>query len=80
MITVEAIYEGGVLKPMQPLPLQEHETVQLTVQSLGKPVPTGSDEAERIVRQSQGILGWTGDAETLRHLAQAPEFDPQEDA
>ncbi len=78
MITVEAIYEGGVLKPTQPLPLQEHETVQLTVQSLGKAPLPGNDEAERVVRQTQGILGWTGDAESLRRLAQSPEFDPQE--
>jgi predicted DNA-binding antitoxin AbrB/MazE fold protein len=80
MITVEAIYEGGVLKPMQPLPLQEHGTVQLTVQTLGKPPLAGNDEAERVVRQSQGILGWTGDVESLRRLAQSPEFDPQEGA
>ncbi len=31
-ITVEAVYENGVLKPLQPLPLQEHETVRLTVE------------------------------------------------
>jgi predicted DNA-binding antitoxin AbrB/MazE fold protein len=26
-ITIEATYENGVLKPSQPLPLEEHETV-----------------------------------------------------
>jgi predicted DNA-binding antitoxin AbrB/MazE fold protein len=26
-LTVEAIYEDGVLKPAQPLPLREHEQV-----------------------------------------------------
>jgi Protein of unknown function DUF104 len=31
-ITVEAIFENGVLKPTQPLALQEHERVRLTVQ------------------------------------------------
>jgi predicted DNA-binding antitoxin AbrB/MazE fold protein len=31
-ITVEAIYENGVLKPAQPLPLQERETVRVTVE------------------------------------------------
>ena len=32
-ITVEAIYEAGVLKPLQPLPnLQEREKVRITVE------------------------------------------------
>src|SRR5262245_18878338 len=30
-LTVEAIYENGVLKPAQPLPLKEHEKVQVTI-------------------------------------------------
>ena len=31
-ITVEAVYENGVLKPAQSLPLKEHEIVQVTVE------------------------------------------------
>ncbi len=31
-LTVEAIYEGGVLKLAQPLPLNEHEKVRITVE------------------------------------------------
>lgn len=35
-ITVEAIYESGVLKPLKPLDmLQEHERVRITVQPSG---------------------------------------------
>ena len=30
-LTVEAIYEDGVLKPAQPLPLREQERVQITI-------------------------------------------------
>jgi predicted DNA-binding antitoxin AbrB/MazE fold protein len=30
-ITIEATYENGVLKPDQPLPLQEHDKVRITV-------------------------------------------------
>ena len=30
-LTIEAVYENGVLKPAQPLPLKEQERVQLTV-------------------------------------------------
>jgi len=31
-ITIDATYEGGVLKPQQPLPLNEHEMVRVTVE------------------------------------------------
>jgi predicted DNA-binding antitoxin AbrB/MazE fold protein len=31
-ITVEAIYEQGVLKPVQALPLREHQHVHITVE------------------------------------------------
>ena len=31
-LTVEAVYENGVLKPVQPLPLQEREVVRVTVE------------------------------------------------
>ena len=77
-ITVEATYEDGVLKLTQPLPLNEHEKVQIIVQSVSKPAPVDREEAERIVRRSSGIMGWTGDIETLRYLAEDPENDPLE--
>ena len=31
-ISVEAVYEDGVLKPSEPLPLRERERVRLTVE------------------------------------------------
>jgi predicted DNA-binding antitoxin AbrB/MazE fold protein len=35
-ITIEAIYEAGVLKPLAPLPnLKEHERVRITVERPG---------------------------------------------
>ena len=43
-ITVEATYESGVLKLRQPLPLEEHETVRVTVQT-DKAGSTGSADA-----------------------------------
>jgi predicted DNA-binding antitoxin AbrB/MazE fold protein len=63
-ITIEAVYENGVLKPAQPLPLKEHERVRVTV------------EAESIlVQQTYGMIGWKGDHETLeRLLAEAEEL------
>lgn len=44
VITVEATYESGALKLHQPLPLGEHETVRVTVQT-DKAGPTGSAAA-----------------------------------
>ncbi len=33
-ITIDAIYESGVLRPLSPLPnLQEHERVRLTIET-----------------------------------------------
>jgi len=36
--TVEAVYENGVLKPAQPLPLKEHEKVSVTVETARPPI------------------------------------------
>jgi predicted DNA-binding antitoxin AbrB/MazE fold protein len=68
-IVVEATYENGVLKPAEPLPLKEHEQVHITVQ----PKTNWVDE-------TYGILGWTGDRDDLRSLAEDVELDPQETA
>jgi predicted DNA-binding antitoxin AbrB/MazE fold protein len=37
-ITVEAVYENGVLKPSQPLPLKEHEKVRVSVEPARLPI------------------------------------------
>jgi len=68
-ITVEAVYENGVLKPSKPLPLQENEKVQVTVQ-----------RAVSRVRQTAGLIGWTGSQEDADFVALSPELDPQENA
>jgi len=66
-ITVEAGYGNAVLKPAQPLPLQEHEKVQITVKA-----------AAGRVRQTAGLIGWTGSQEDADFVALSPELDPQE--
>jgi predicted DNA-binding antitoxin AbrB/MazE fold protein len=68
-ITVEAVYENGVLKPTQPLPLQEHEKVQVTVKRVVSRV-----------RQTAGLIGWTGSQQDADFVALSPELDPQERA
>ena len=68
-ITVEAVYENGVLKLAQPLPLDENEKVQVTVH-----------KETSVAEQTYGMMGWTGDAQTLEWFALDPELDPQESA
>jgi predicted DNA-binding antitoxin AbrB/MazE fold protein len=43
--TVEAVYENGVLKPDKPLPLQDHDRVQVTVHV-----------KQSVARESAGML------------------------
>ena len=64
---MEATYEDGVLKPAQPLPLGEHEKVQITVHT-----------AVSRVRATAGLLGWKGDAKTVERVALDPEFGIEE--
>lgn len=74
-LVIEATYENGVLKPSSPLTIKESVKVLVTVQVPDEPEVVTREEAERIVRRSQGVFGWTGDAETLRRIAEDPEFD-----
>jgi predicted DNA-binding antitoxin AbrB/MazE fold protein len=62
-LMVEAVYENGLLKPAQPLPLKEHEKVRLAV-----------IRESSVAEQTYGLLGWTGDAAPLERLLLAPEI------
>jgi predicted DNA-binding antitoxin AbrB/MazE fold protein len=62
-IITEAVYENGVLKPIAPLPLREHETVEVTIRT-----------KVSVARQTAGMIPWTGDAQTLERIADDPEF------
>ncbi|BDC50355.1 hypothetical protein F183_A26710 [Bryobacterales bacterium F-183] len=35
--TIEAVYEGGVLRPLEPLALKDHEKVRITLTVADKP-------------------------------------------
>jgi predicted DNA-binding antitoxin AbrB/MazE fold protein len=63
-LTVEAIYENGVLKPVQPLPLKEHDRVQLTIA-----------RKTNWVQETYGICGWKGSAAEAERFATDPELD-----
>jgi predicted DNA-binding antitoxin AbrB/MazE fold protein len=70
-LTVEAIYENGVLKPLQPLPLEEHEKVRIRIETV-------TTWAER----TAGMMGWKGSAEQAEYFANSAELDfpiPEDD-
>jgi len=66
-ITVEATYENGLLRPLQPLALKEHQQVRLTIEAEDDPVG-----------RTYGLIRWSGDLETLDRFVMDPELDPQE--
>jgi predicted DNA-binding antitoxin AbrB/MazE fold protein len=66
-ITVDAVVENGLLRPMQPLPFKENEQVRITIQP-----------KKNWVQESYGLCGWKGNTEELRRLALAPDLDLEE--
>jgi predicted DNA-binding antitoxin AbrB/MazE fold protein len=54
-ITVEAVYENGVLKPVQPLPLHERQKVQVTVETLKTPVRDHSALLNSYAPEDEGL-------------------------
>lgn len=68
-ITVEAVYENGVLKPIRPLPLKEQEKVQVTVQT-----------AVDLVRSTAGSL-LRAAPDLIDQIATDPDLDfPEREA
>ncbi len=64
-ITVEAVYEDGVLKPTQPLPFKDGERVRAVIE----PASGTSRHA---------VIAWTGSVEDLDYLIGSVENDPLE--
>ena len=68
-LTVQAVYEGGVLRPVQPLALNEGETVEITV---AKPVRQASlAQWGEDIRAAKSIQEWV----TLANACPNPEPD-----
>ena len=63
---IEAVYEDGVLKPLSPLDLKEHERVKLIV-----------EEEENTVRATSGMFSGISDS-AIEEVALSPEFLPEE--
>jgi predicted DNA-binding antitoxin AbrB/MazE fold protein len=71
MTTVQAVYEGGVLRPVHPLPLAEGETVEVTVaQTRAK---LSQEEWERRIRAAKNIQEWVELANTCPY--EGPDVD-----
>ena len=63
---IEAVYENGVLKPLAPLDLKEHERVKLTV-----------EEEKKTARATSGIFSGVSNS-VIEEVALSPEFVPEE--
>ena len=63
---IEAVYEDGVLKPLSPLSLKEHEKVRLTLEG-----------GESIARSTSGMFDGLDD-KAIDEIALSPEFLPEE--
>lgn len=66
-IEVSATYENGILKLDAALPIAEHQRVKVTVH-----------EETSVAERTYGLLGWTGDPEILRRIAEDVEFGVEE--
>ncbi|MBY0522180.1 MAG: antitoxin family protein [Gemmataceae bacterium] len=61
-LEIETVYENGMLKPSQPLPLENGQRVRLHVQKLGS-----------AVERFYGSLRWTGDPEEFDRWLNDPD-------
>ena len=66
-VTVEAVYENGVLRPSEPLPWKEGERVSIAVSSLDSPL-----------LKAYGIMGFKGTVEEAEYFAMHPDLLPEE--
>ncbi len=64
--SIEAVYQDGVLKPLSPLKLKEHERVRITI-----------EEEESVVRATSGMFSDLDD-NAIDEIALSPEFLPEE--
>jgi predicted DNA-binding antitoxin AbrB/MazE fold protein len=55
-ITIQAVYEGGVLRPVQPLDLPEGTTVEVTIVQQSPPLTL--EEWERQIQAAQSFQEW----------------------
>jgi predicted DNA-binding antitoxin AbrB/MazE fold protein len=66
-LEIGATYQDGVLRPDHRLPLAEHQRVTVTVH-----------EEESRIERTYGLMGWSGEPEVLRRIAEDDEFSAME--
>jgi predicted DNA-binding antitoxin AbrB/MazE fold protein len=71
VIAIDAVYEGGVLKPKEPLDLLDHAEVRVTIetQAGGARTPLGRrlwELRSEIQRSGAPALDWDGVADEVR--------------
>jgi predicted DNA-binding antitoxin AbrB/MazE fold protein len=73
-LQVDAVYENGVLRPLQPLDLREHEHVRVSVVQAAGPGRSSLavEYIERIKRELQDGEAAPGLEEVRRRLAKIP--------
>lgn len=59
--TIDAVYEEGVIKPLQKLPLSESQKIRVTI-----------DTTESVVASSKGMI--KANAEVVRRVAESDEY------
>jgi predicted DNA-binding antitoxin AbrB/MazE fold protein len=71
---VDAVYENGVLRPLVPLDLNEHELVVVSVLKTSTLSRSGLavEYLEGVKREREGAVGAPGLGEVRRRLAKIP--------
>ena len=59
--TIDAVYEEGVIKPLQKLPLSESQKIRVTI-----------DTKESVVASTKGMI--KANAEVIRQVAESDEY------
>ena len=73
-MTVRAVYQGGVLRPDQALPLRDGETVEIVVTPIHIPPPLTEEEAIRRIKEAKTIEEWIVAADAAAAFA-PKEYD-----
>jgi predicted DNA-binding antitoxin AbrB/MazE fold protein len=63
-LTIEAIYENGMLRLAQPLPFKEQEKLLITI-----------EPALTCAERTAGMMGWTGSEKDAEFFAMSPELE-----
>ena len=59
--TIDAVYENGVIKPLEKLPLSESQKIKVTIET-----------TESLAASTKAII--TADPDVVRHVAEGDEY------